>query len=299
MSKSKSKRPRNVGSVARGAIDGATGIGSNSFYDCKSGVFIASVLAMALSWIPHLGLMVAGFVGGRRAGSMSRGVLVGLASSVAVLSVALVLNIGFAKLFTPEYQSVIDGISAVSPQIVAAMESVNEYLTVNFVSVEAGNVSVPFGKYALLTAFSLIGGVLADQARKEVRIIVSHAEERARPKAPRSVRAHMESRPMGFRTFDDLSRMNVNAVAPSQEPKAQKQVPVQDAPKVQQSVPAPAPVAPPKVEVTSTTVTPSEVVLTPTESGTISVKLPEQDVTGEPKDTQKEKRSSADDLDWF
>ena len=299
MSKSKSKASRNVGSAAKGAMDGAVGIGSNGFYDCKSGIFIASVLAMTLSWIPHLGLMVAGLIGGRRAGSMSRGLFVGLVSSAAVLFVATVMNIVFAKIFMPEYQGVIDSISAISPQIVSAMIAINEYLTVNFVAVDISDVSIPFGKYALLTAFALIGGVLADQARREVRIIVSHAEERARPKAPRSTRAHMESRPMGFRTFEDLNKVNVSVVTPIQEPKVQKQAPVQEAPRVQQVAPAPAPVAPTKVEITSTTVTPSNVGATPTEFGTVSVKVQKQDVTEVPKETQKEKHPSSDDLDWF
>lgn len=214
MSRGNERRQRTLGSVTRSAIEGAAGINSNSFYDSKSGLSMVVVLALALSWIPYVGPIVAGFVGGRRAGSIVRGFVVGVFGSLLVFGIAFLLNLGLMKLFEPQYQSFMDTLEAISPSIVVGLESISSYLSDNFVTVASDiSVSVQTQTYASILGFAMIGGVFADQARKELRIIVSQSMDVNRPRPARSTTAFVAGRDMGFQNYDDLSRVGVKVVS--------------------------------------------------------------------------------------
>lgn len=242
-----SVRSRDLSAMARNAVSGASGTDSNSFYDCKSGVFIIVLTAFILGWIPHLGLMVAGFIGGRRGGSILRGVAVGMAGSIIVMLLALLVNMALSKLMGPDYESFVMSLNGISPQIVVGLESFSEYLSQNFMYVDSDwNVTVPFDSYATLIGLSVIGGVFADQHRKELRLIVSHVESLNKPILPRSMRAHAESRPVEFCAYDDLCRISVNATGPTvsrqsvaTERKTNVSVAQSEPPKVEIAVPGP------------------------------------------------------------
>jgi len=225
MSRGNERRQRTLGSVTRSAIEGAAGINSNSFYDSKSGLSMVVVLALALSWIPYVGPIVAGFVGGRRAGSIVRGFVVGVFGSLLVFGIAFLLNLGLMKLFEPQYQSFMDTLEAISPSIVVGLESISSYLSDNFVTVASDiSVSVQTQTYASILGFAMIGGVFADQARKELRIIVSQSMDVNRPRPARSTTAFVAGRDMGFQNYEDLSRVGVKVVSDNDVPVPQSSV---------------------------------------------------------------------------
>ena len=225
MSRGNERRQRTLGSVTRSAIEGAAGINSNSFYDSKSGLSMVVVLALALSWIPYVGPIVAGFVGGRRAGSIVRGFVVGVFGSLLVFGIAFLLNLGLMKLFEPQNQSFMDTLEAISPSIVVGLESISSYLSDNFVTVASDiSVSVQTQTYASILGFAMIGGVFADQARKELRIIVSQSMDVNRPRPARSTTAFVAGRDMGFQNYDDLSRVGVKVVSDNDVPVPQSPV---------------------------------------------------------------------------
>ena len=300
MSKSSVRRPATAGAMARNAIDGAMGINSNSFYDCKSGLSISVILALTLSWIPYMGQIVAGYVGGRRSGSILRGLFVGALSCIIVFVVALLLNLGLTKLlFDSEYLSFIEALESTVPQLVMAMEQLSSYLSSNFVHITTDlSVSVPAQGYATIIAFSIIGGVFADQARKELRIIVSHTEDMNRPRPPRSVGAFLNGHDIGFQTYDDMTKVSVNTTCASMrkgstEPEIQVQgVPVSSEPaKVELAIPEPVTT---NVVSESVTVTPTENVPGHNVQKPVSVK-------GEivQRKAVPDNANPSDDLEWF
>jgi hypothetical protein len=270
------------------------------------------VLALSLSWIPYIGPIVAGFVGGRRAGSIVRGFVVGVAGSIIVFGIAFLLNLGLVKLFEPDYQSFIDTLEAISPSIVTGLETISSYLSDNFVAVSSDiSVSVKSQTYASLIGFAMIGGVFADQARKELRIIVSQSMEVNRPRPARSTSSFVAGRDIGFQNYDDLSRIGVTAVGASNaaksvsDPTVSEESPKVEPEKVELNVPdtsgvEPSPSEPaesatedvPAEESSGEGTVPEQENESPTEPG-------DESVPASKKSTPVDKPSATDDLEWF
>ena len=310
MSRGNERRQRTLGSVTRSAIEGAAGINSNSFYDSKSGLSMVVVLALALSWIPYVGPIVAGFVGGRRAGSIVRGFVVGVFGSLLVFGIAFLLNLGLMKLFEPQYQSFMDTLEAISPSIVVGLESISSYLSDNFVTVASDiSVSVQTQTYASILGFAMIGGVFADQARKELRIIVSQSMDVNRPRPARSTTAFVAGRDMGFQNYEDLSRVGVKVVSDNDVPVPQSSVMDSSAPtvptKTDPDVPDDETTKTPEVDadVNASTDVPDDKMSEQVDPA-IQENKPSPDhikssvpVTG--KNPTADKSSVSDDLEWF
>lgn len=268
------------------------------------------VLALALSWIPYVGPIVAGFVGGRRAGSIVRGFVVGVFGSLLVFGIAFLLNLGLMKLFEPQYQSFMDTLEAISPSIVVGLESISSYLSDNFVTVASDiSVSVQTQTYASILGFAMIGGVFADQARKELRIIVSQSMDVNRPRPARSTTAFVAGRDMGFQNYDDLSRVGVKVVSDNDVPVPQSSVTDSSAPtvptKTDPDVPDDETTKTPEVDadVNASTDVPDDKMSEQVDPAIQENKLPPDQikssvpVTG--KNPTADKPSVSDDLEWF
>jgi len=118
-----------------------------------------------------------------------------------------------------------DTLEAISPSIVVGLESISSYLSDNFVTVASDiSVSVQTQTYASILGFAMIGGVFADQARKELRIIVSQSMDVNRPRPARSTTAFVAGRDMGFQNYEDLSRVGVKVVSDNDVPVPQSSV---------------------------------------------------------------------------
>jgi hypothetical protein len=221
--------------MTRSAIGSVTGVDSDSFYDCKSGITISVILALSLAWIPYIGPIVAGFVGGRRAGSLLRGLFVGILSSLVVFGVTFLLGLGLIKLFEPGYQSFIDKLEGIEPFLVDLLRMFKEYLSGNFVMVAPDKtIDLVFHTFVSIIGFSIIGGVFADQARRELRIVVSQSINANKPKPRRSTSAFLDGRERGFQTYSEMCKMSVSAISASIEAemsdKGTNPVPVQIVP---------------------------------------------------------------------
>ena len=69
-------------------------------------------------------------------------------------------------------------------------------------------ITIPFG---------IIGGIFADQAQKETRIIVARTGK-ATARRVRSIEAYKEGRHLGFESFEQYSRMSVNTMTQVSKP---------------------------------------------------------------------------------
>lgn len=184
------------------------------FYDSKAGIAIATILALLLWWVPYIGPMVAGYMGGRKGGTLLRGALVGAVSCLAVVGIATATSVATAAVCS-EYGGFIEGVSS---QLYDKALRLQGYLE-TFVIVKEGSIVVDFSDYFLLFALSIIGGVFASQARREAAAIISMASEANAPREPRSVKACRENRTIAFHTYEDYARMSVNSASVSNDSK--------------------------------------------------------------------------------
>ena len=139
-----------------------------SFWSASKYVLILSLM---LWWLPMFGQMIAGYVGGRRAGSPWKGVIASIIPVVALYG----LMAGFSSGFFPSH---ISGV-AIAPAAISAALTHNipflspylhfssEYVGA-FVKGLAGASPYGINTYVLTVAFAYIGGVLAEQNRREI-----------------------------------------------------------------------------------------------------------------------------------
>jgi hypothetical protein len=129
------------------------------------------VLSLMLWWLPMFGQMIAGYVGGRRAGGPWRGVAASIFPVVALYGVMS----GFSSGLLPSH---LFGV-AVAPAALATALNTNipflspyiqfssEYVSA-FVGGLAGISPYGINTYVLTVAFAYVGGVLAEQNRREI-----------------------------------------------------------------------------------------------------------------------------------
>ena len=144
---------------------------SNVVYSFWSASKYVLILSLILWWLPMFGQMIAGYVGGRRAGGPWRGV----AASILPVVCLYVVMTGFDSGFFPSHvlgvaiapaavSAVLsDSVPFVSPYIHFSSEYIGSF-------VEALSGASPYGinTYILTVAFAYVGGILAEQSRREI-----------------------------------------------------------------------------------------------------------------------------------
>ncbi len=219
---------------ARGVAEALLGTdqkGQNSLYDTRSGTFLTTILLFILGWIPMIGQMVAGFVGGRRAGSPMRGfVAVVLGTVITLLIMFLTVEglnaIDSALVNDPEGE--IAAVAATSPVLQQLLDATLNYARGLF---GHSDFTIDYGMYMITIPFGIIGGIFANQAQKEARIIVARTAK-ASARRIRSIDAYKSGKPMGFETFQQYTAMSVNSMAtPVNSTPAKKEAPAPAKPK--------------------------------------------------------------------
>ena len=230
----KRSRYASSGAKVRGAAEATLGTdlkGRNSMYDTRSGTLLTIVLLFVLGWIPMFGQMVTGFVAGRRAGSPLRGLIASLVGTAIVLAIMFFtvegLNaINSAILADPE--GAIADVIVTYPALKQVLDAFLLYARELFGSVD---FQIDYLTYAITVPFGIIGGVFADQAQKEARIIIARTG-RVNARSIRSIEAYKEGRTLGFETFEQYTAMSVNSMAtPAKAATKREDAPVFENPK--------------------------------------------------------------------
>lgn len=139
-----------------------------SFWSASKYVLILSLM---LWWLPLFGQMIAGYVGGRRAGGPWKGVVAAIIPVVCLWAVMT----GFDSGTLPSH---IGGVaiapSAVTSSLSTSVPFISPYIqfSSDYVGsfVDALEGSSPYGinLYIITIAFAYVGGVLAEQNRREI-----------------------------------------------------------------------------------------------------------------------------------
>lgn len=208
-----------TGVAVIGAVGKVLGTDSNSAYDVKSATWLTFILSFLLCWIPIIGQMVAGYIGGRRAGSPARGVFATTVAVAAVLGILLILSVGLFSidgLLSGDAEAKVTAIGETSPILGGVLASGLSYLGAFYTS--TGEISINFELYLITIAFGFIGGILADQSRKEARLLVQSSYAATPSRHARSLEMHSMGKKLGFESFDDYRAISVNSMATATAP---------------------------------------------------------------------------------
>lgn len=140
-----------------------------SFWSSAKVIFILAVL---LWWLPQsMGYMVAGYVGGRRAGSPWKAIFAALIPIVIIWGMATGYDAGYAR---PQIDflaglpaSIATAVGNSVPFLQPYTQFAVEYLT-TFVRALQSLFGMGTNGYLVTVAFAYIGGIVAAQARREI-----------------------------------------------------------------------------------------------------------------------------------
>jgi len=128
------------------------------------------VLSILLWWLPVFGQMIAGYVGGRRAGSPWKGVAAAILPVIAIISVMTAIDYFLPQMATgngPASASLLQGFVAAVPFIGPYLDFTREYVT-QFIASLQGASPYEMNSYFLTIAFAYIGGIISEQAKREI-----------------------------------------------------------------------------------------------------------------------------------
>jgi len=144
---------------------------SRVVYSFWSAAKYTLVLSVMLWWLPMFGQMIAGYVGGRRAGGPWKGIAASILPVVAIFAVIEGFDSGvlpshvFGVAIAPAAigASLSGGVPFISPYIQFSSEYIG-----SFVDALAGASPYGINTYIITVAFAYVGGVLAEQNRREI-----------------------------------------------------------------------------------------------------------------------------------
>jgi len=173
------------------------------FGNMGSAIRYTLLLSMLLWWIPLLGQAVAGYVGGRKAGTPARGMVATLVSVMVLMGVAIVIGsgiIGGFDFLNTEPGELVTALKMDFPLLGTLFAYIMMFMQSAFGMI-TGTTSMKLNIYIITVVFGLAGGALAEQHAKEVK--KSAPEEGGRVFIPRSLAAYVKGKKLGFENFDD------------------------------------------------------------------------------------------------
>ena len=142
-------------------------------YSIGSAVRYVFVLSLLLWWLPTIGQMIAGYVGGRRAGGPWRGVVAAILPVAVIVALAWGWDRGYLAPYLGGLAAVPStlgqAVSAAVPPATPYVDFVLAYFAA-FVGALKATLSMGTNGYLVTVVFAYIGGILADQARREAAI---------------------------------------------------------------------------------------------------------------------------------
>jgi hypothetical protein len=151
--------------------------GAGKVYSFWGAVKYTFVLTLLLWWLPIFGQMIAGYVGGRRAGSPIKAIIAAFVPVIVIFTIMYLFNSGILPsqvngfTINPEQMFVNFGVGVpyIEPYLQFAGLYVQSFMgviqTINLFKVD---------NYIVLVAFAYIGGVLTQQTRRELEYVAEH-----------------------------------------------------------------------------------------------------------------------------
>ena len=196
--------------------------GAGMAYSFWGAVKYTFVLTLLLWWLPIFGQMIAGYVGGRRAGSPIKAIIAAFVPVVALFTIMYLFSAGILPSqingFTINPELLFTSFGAGVPYLEPYLQFVGLYVQ-SFMGVVQSINLLKLDNYIVLVAFAYIGGVLAQQTRRELEYVADHGghhtkivigKDQSDDKTPLRLRALRYSRPQAEES--DLSFNEMEAL---------------------------------------------------------------------------------------
>jgi len=135
-----------------------------------SGVRYILVLSVLLWWLPTVGQMISGYVGGRRTGAPWKGALAAILPLAVIFAAGYAIESGYfglrADMFSSLPSTIVQSVSSTVPAVAPYVSFVVQYLA-SFVVAMKTTLSMGSNGYIVTVIFGYIGGIMAEQARHE------------------------------------------------------------------------------------------------------------------------------------
>ena len=186
------------------------------FGNIGSAIRFTLLLSLLLWWIPIIGQAVAGYVGGRKAGTAARGTAAALVSVVVLIGVVMVISSGIIGGFNFMKTDPSELVAAVGMDfpLLGSLFSLILMLIQSAFSMLTGKTATGLSIYVIIVVFGLVGGAIAEQHAKEA---ARKAKDSEKPFIPRSLAAYVKGKKLGYENFDD--RLSIQQSS-AQEPKS-------------------------------------------------------------------------------
>ena len=206
LSRKKNKRS-SKGAKTKGLVRDLVNCSIRETYSMKVGYLMTLILAVMLWWIPAMGPMIAGYVGGRKSGTAVRGFTSSFAVALTIAAYWILMSLGmFSGQSISAYLTNLAEGSAFEPAV--------RYIASLFTGASS-TATVELEPLFMLVVFGMIGGFIANQVRREVKMIAV-AGSASQIRHIRSLDLYAEGKRTGFESFDDCSAVRVNAMPPSE-----------------------------------------------------------------------------------
>ncbi len=132
-------------------------------YNLLSGMWYVFILSCLLWWLAPFGQMIAGYIGGRKAGSPSKGILVTIIPAGIILLLIIGMDLGmlpFLGAIAALPGMMMNSIQNLSPQAGHFLSGIYSALR-PVVGLEGSG-------FMVIVAFGMIGGIMADMNKKEI-----------------------------------------------------------------------------------------------------------------------------------
>ncbi len=132
------------------------------------------MISLMLYWLPLVGQMIGGFIGGRRAGSPFRAIVAAIIPVMILFGISTALQTGFIPI---RLQNAGTLLIALVEQTLERLPIASPY--VNFATTYVGSfiaelktaASLKAGNYLITIALAYVGGILSDQSRRELEYV--------------------------------------------------------------------------------------------------------------------------------
>jgi hypothetical protein len=145
------------------------------FWSAAKYTFILTVL---LWWLPVFGQMIAGYVGGRRAGSPGRAILAALFPLIFIFAISMAFDAGLIPSevngFVIDPEALMNGAGQNIPFVGPYLAFATMYID-SWMGAIQSITMLKVDNYIITIAFAYIGGIIADQTRREMEFIAAHS----------------------------------------------------------------------------------------------------------------------------
>jgi hypothetical protein len=157
--------------------------GAGMVYSFWGAVKYTFILTLLLWWLPIFGQMIAGYVGGRRAGSPIKSVVAAFVPVIVIFTIMYLFSSGILPSqvngFTINPEQLFVNFGAGVPYIEPYLQFAGLYVQ-SFMGVIQSINLFKVDNYIVLVAFAYIGGVLAQQTRRELEYVAEHGGHETR-----------------------------------------------------------------------------------------------------------------------